>query len=332
MQDRLGVDFTQSDLAIRQFSVGQSNPTYLLTAGERRWVLRKKPPGDLLPSAHQVEREYRVMAALSRSAVPVPNMVLLEEDPAVLGTTFYIMDFVAGRSLRDPRLLELDQTERGPIHLSLIETLAKLHNTDLDMAGLKDFGRSDGYIERQIARWTKQYQSSKTHDISELDELIAWLPDNLPDSAKQTPATIVHGDFRLDNTIIAHDRPEVVAVLDWELSTIGHPCSDLAYTLMAFDTPSTGGVFPALYGEDLAVIGVPSFDRLVDHYCAIRGIPRPDDLGYYQAFSFFRMSAILQGIAARAEQGNATGKNAKLMGSLADHFAKVGWAKARSVG
>jgi aminoglycoside phosphotransferase (APT) family kinase protein len=318
-------------LVVRQFDSGQSNPTYLLELGGRGYVLRKKPPGQLLSSAHAVEREFRVMRALEGSDVPVPRCHLLCEEEAVIGTPFFVMDRVEGRVLRDPLLPGIARAGRRPIAEALVDTLARLHAVDWRARGLADFGRHCGYVTRQIVRWTKQYRATETDTVPEMDRLIAWLPEHNPEDPEDASrTTLVHGDFRMDNTILHPQRAEVLAVIDWELSTLGHPFSDLAYFLMLYDFPADDEAFPGLAGADLAGLGLPSSEDLVQAYAARSGRDPGPALDFFLAFSMFRMAAILQGVYARGLQGNASATNAQTMGPRAVAFARLGWRRAQA--
>lgn len=312
------------DLRIKQFQGGQSNPTFLLEMGGRRYVLRKKPPGKLLPSAHQIEREYRIMAALRDTDVPVPNVRLLCEDESIIGTAFYVMDFVEGRVFGDTLLPELAREERAPIFDALARTLARLHRVDWRAAGLEDFGRPEGYIARQISRWTKQYQASRTDDLPAMEKLMAWLPENIP-AIEET--SIAHGDYRLGNAMFHPERPEVVAVLDWELSTLGHPLADLAYCCLPYHMPPQ---IRGFIGIDIAAQGIPDEASFLRSYCREAG--REDILhwNFFLAFSLFRSAAITQGVYARALQGNASNANAHLVGGYVKIIAEQGWKLAQS--
>jgi len=308
---------------VRQFQGGQSNPTFLIDAGGRRYVLRKKPPGQLLPSAHQVEREYRIMAALRDTDVPVPNVRLLCEDPSVIGTAFYLMDYIEGRVFTDPMLPELDRDTRPLVFEQLAGTLARLHRVDWRAVGLADFGRPDGYIARQIDRWTKQYQASKTGDLPAMDKLMAWLPENAP-ALDET--SIAHGDYRLGNAMYHPQRPELVAVLDWELSTLGHPLADLAYCCLPYHMPEGAR---GLGGRDLSAQGIPDEEAFLRSYCREAGRDEIPHWNFFLAFALFRSAAITQGVYARALQGNASNANAHFAGAHARLLAELGWQQAQ---
>ncbi len=315
-------------LKIRQFQGGQSNPTYLLESGGRQYVLRKKPPGKVLPSAHQVDREYRVMKALGEhSEVPVPAMRLLCEDDTVIGTSFYVMDFVPGRVLTEPQLETLSREEREPMYFDKIDTLAKLHRVDYKAAGLEDFGKPQGYVARQVKRWSAQYEASKTDELPAMDNLMAWLADTIPDDDS---GAIAHGDFRLGNLLVANRAPKVVAVLDWELATIGHPLADLAYCCLPYHMPHGVNGVRGLDGLDLRARGIPDEQSLLQRYCEGAGRDGINDWPVFLAFALFRSAAILQGVYARALQGNASNRNALEVGKRAGLIAERGWQIART--
>lgn len=289
---------------IRKFNSGQSNPTYLVEARSGRYVLRAKPPGQLLKSAHQVDREFRVMRALAGTPVPVPHVLHLSGEDSPIGRMFYVMAFVEGRIFWDPALPELaSNDERGAISDAMNKVLAALHDVDVDAVGLSDFGKPGSYFERQLSRWTSQYRASETETVADMDRLIRWLEENLV--ADGGLVSLVHGDYRLDNMIFATDRSEVVAVLDWELSTLGHPYADIAYQCMQWRLPHTSG-FRGLGGIDRKAAGLPSEEDYVARYCERRGIAGIDNWIYYLAFSFFRLAAICQGVYKRALDGNAS--------------------------
>jgi aminoglycoside phosphotransferase (APT) family kinase protein len=310
------------DMTLRQFQGGQSNPTFLVEANERRWVLRKKPPGKLLPSAHMVEREYRVIRALADTDVPVAPAPLLCEDPAIIGTPFYVMEFVDGRVFTDPALPGMKPQERAAIYDAMNDTLAGLHKVDWKAVGLGDFGRPDNYVARQIARWSKQYEASKTGDIPEMDRLIAWLPQNVP---PRDETTLAHGDFRLGNMIFHPAEPRVVAVLDWELSTLGHPLSDLAYNCMLYHLPADLPTVRGFGDVDLGMLGIPDEHAYVDAYVRRTSRDPGADWPFFLAFSFFRYAAIVQGVYARALQGNASSATGEQLGRTAPRLAAIGW-------
>lgn len=314
-------------LAIRQFQGGQSNPTFMLTADSGRYVLRKKPPGKVLPSAHMVEREFKVIRALSEHTdLPVPKAQVLCEDDSIIGTPFYVMDFMPGRVVSHPALHELDRAERRPVHESAVDTMAALHAVDVNAVGLADFGRPHGYVSRQVSRWTKQYLASKTDDMPAMDKLMAWLPDHLP---AHDETAIAHGDYRLGNLMLAPDRPEVVAILDWELSTLGHPIADLAYYCLPYHLPSDLVGMRGVIGEDLAELGILNEQQTIERYCQQSGRSGIEDWHVFLSFSLFRLAAILQGVYARALQGNASNADALDVGKRAHILADAGWRIAQ---
>lgn len=309
--------------SIEKFKSGQSNPTYLLTAASGRYVLRAKPPGQLLKSAHQVDREFRVMQALAGTAVPVPEMLHLSTEASPIGRMFYVMDFLDGRIFWDPALPEArDNDERAAIYDAMNGTLAALHDVDVEAVGLSDFGRPGNYFERQLARWASQYRASETGTIADMDRLIAWLETHMP--ADDGLISLVHGDYRLDNLIFAPNQPRVIAVLDWELSTSGHPFADIAYQCMQWRLPHTSG-FRGLGGIDRAALGLPSEEDYVVAYCRRRGLDGIGNWTFFLAFSFFRLAAICQGVYKRALDGNASNpEKAKTYGEavkLLSHLA-----------
>jgi aminoglycoside phosphotransferase (APT) family kinase protein len=306
---------------LQQFQGGQSNPTFLISSAGRRCVLRKKPPGQLLPSAHQVEREYRVMRALQSQGVPVPNARLLCEDASVIGTAFYVMDYVPGRLFSDVSLPRLDRAERHALYQDFGRVLATIHCVDWRAAGLGDYGKPVRYVARQLDRWTRQYLASKTDENAAMDRLIEWLQAHAP-TADET--TVVHGDFRFGNLIIDPCEPRIIAVLDWELSTLGHPLGDLAYACMLYHFPEDPMV-SGLAGRDLAALGIPTETQLVETYCRHAGRDVPRDLRFFLAFSFFRSVAIAQGVYARALQGNAADRRGIEHGRVAKVAAEIGW-------
>lgn len=320
-------DATQA-VPIAQFDSGQSNPTYLIDAGTRKLVLRRKPPGTLLPSAHAVEREFRIMRALAGSSVPVPRCLALCEDPAVIGSAFYVMEYVEGRILRDPALPSLTPAERGPIYAEMNRVIAELHSLDPAAVGLGDYGRSGNYIQRQVQRWTTQYRASQTEDIPAVERLIEWLPQHIPPGDE---TRIVHGDFRVDNVIFDPREPRILAVLDWELSTLGHPLADFAYhCLVWYRQPGTQ---QGLLGLDLGSLGVPPVTDYLAAYCRRLGrevLPR-HEWEYYLVFNIFRLVGILQGVAARAIQGNASSTQAATHGSSARPLAEQAWRRVETM-
>jgi aminoglycoside phosphotransferase (APT) family kinase protein len=311
-------------LEVRQFRGGQSNPTYLLTTPAHKYVLRKKPGGQLLHGAHMIEREYRVIKALEGSGVPVPSVPLLCEDSAVTGTPFYVMDFLEGRVFRDPALPGMEARERATIYNAMSDTLARLHAVDWKAAGLESFGKPTGYLARQITLWSRQYEAGKTHEIPNMDRLIAWLPGHIP---ADEITTISHGDFRLENLMFDRTKPTVLATLDWELATLGHPFADLAYNCMIWHLPAEGFSVPGLAGRPLPP-GLPSEADYIAGYCRAAGLTEVPQYEFYLAFSFFRFAAIAQGIYARWKSGNAAAPNAEQVGLLAAPLADLGWEAA----
>lgn len=309
-------------ISVRQFRGGQSNPTFLIETQEERYVLRKKPPGVLLPSAHQVEREYRVMRALAGTGVPVPAVRLLCEDATIIGTSFYLMDFADGRIFRDTRLPQQTAAERAAIYHAMAETLARIHRVDWRAAGLTDFGKPQDYVRRQIERWTRQYELSRTHELPAMDRLITWLRKNLPPDEE---TVIAHGDYRLENLVFHPSEPRVIAVLDWELATLGHPLSDLAYNCMPYEIPSTFVALGGIADVDRQALGIPSEMEYVAAYCRGAARAAPANWTFFKAFALFRSAAILQGVYARARQNNASSSDALKIGLLAGPVAEIGW-------
>jgi len=315
-------------LTARQFKGGQSNPTYLIDTSAARYVLRRKPPGKLLPSAHAVDREFRVISALHAQGFTVPPPLLYCADAGVVGTPFYLMGHVEGRVFWEPHMPDASAAERAAIHDAAIATLARLHSFDPAGIGIADFGRGENYVARQVDRWTRQYRASETERIDDMERLIAWLPANLPPPA---PVRLVHGDYRLDNIIVAPSAPEVRAVLDWELSTLGDPLADFAYYLMAWDMPRSPSEvgFGTLVGRDLAALGIPSRAAAVEAYRARTGLDPARHLASYLAYNFFRLAAILQGIAGRLRDGTATSENAAGMALMVRPLAARAWRFAQ---
>ncbi len=312
----------------QKFEGGQSNPTFRLKTGAGNYVLRRKPPGALLKSAHAVDREFRVQKALAGTEVPVAPVHLLCEEDAVIGSAFYIMDEVPGRNFNDPRLPELRAEERGALVDEMNRVLAAIHGVDLQATGLSDYGPEGNYYARQVGRWTKQYRASETETIPAMDALTEWLNDNIPEDDGQR--TLVHGDYRIDNMLFAADAPRCVAVLDWELSTIGHPYADLAAVIMQWAMP-TGHEGRGLAGVDRAALGLWSDEAFIEAYCRRRGIAGIDRFGFYLAFCFFRMAGILQGVKKRALDGNASNPERALkVGSFVPAFAEAGLRAAKS--
>lgn len=317
------------ELGVRRFQGGQSNPTYLLSLGTDRYVLRKKPAGRLLPSAHAVEREYRIMSALAGSEVPVPKMLCLCEDPKILGTPFYLMEYVEGRVLYDPTLPGMSREERAAVYSEMSRVISALHRVDYRSLGLESYGHPGHYLERQIGRWTKQYRASETEPIEAMERLIEWLPVHIP-AAQQT--SIVHGDFRLNNLILCATEPRVLAVIDWELSTLGDPLADFSYHALMWNLAERD--FHGIAGRDLAALSIPTEREYVAEYCRRTGRAGVDDRvwDFYIAFNFFRLAGILQGILKRSLEGNAADPTAPETGRRARAVAEAGWQRVTSSG
>jgi aminoglycoside phosphotransferase (APT) family kinase protein len=313
------VDGFSGPVDIEKFAGGQSNPTYKLTTPSNAYVLRRQPPGKLLKSAHAVDREFRVLRALANSPVPVARALHLCEDRDVIGSMFYVMEFCDGRIFWDAALPELEKPERGLVYDEMIRILAELHKVDYEAVGLGDYGKPGNYFERQYERWTSQYRASELRRIDHMESLIGWLGQNLPDDDGRV--SLVHGDYRLDNMIFSHDAPRAIAVLDWELSTLGHPFADVGYLCMQLRMPDGIGNMSGLRGKDLDAIGIPSEADYVAQYCAYTGVDRIDNLSFYVAFSFFRLAAIVQGVAKRAVDGNASNENAAALGEFVEPLA-----------
>jgi aminoglycoside phosphotransferase (APT) family kinase protein len=316
-------------LDVQQFEGGQSNPTYLLDVGDRKLVLRRKPPGALLPSAHAVDREFRVMRALAATGVPVPRCLALCEDPAVIGSVFFVMEYVGGRIFRDPTLADLPREARAPIYAEMNRVIAALHSLDPVALGLGDYGRSGNYIQRQVQRWTTQYRAAQTEDITAMERLIDWLPLHIPPGDE---TRIVHGDFRLDNVIFDPQEARILAVLDWELSTLGHPLADFAYHCLPwYRSPDTQ---QGLQGLDLGALGVPGVEEYFASYCRRLGreVLAREHWEYYIVFNMFRLVGILQGIAKRAIQGNASSVEAAVHGRAARPLAEEAWRRVEALG
>ena len=321
----------QTPLEVRQFKGGQSNPTYQLITPNPNYVLRRKPPGKLLPSAHAVDREYRIISALYPTGFPVAKPYVLCEDESIIGTMFYVMDCVEGRIYWGPLLPDCSPKERTAIYDAMNETLARLHMLDYEKLGLSDFGKPGNYIARQISRWTKQYQLSETETIDEMNKLIEWLPANLPPGER---SSIVHGDYRLDNMILHPTEAKVIAVLDWELCTIGDPMADFTYHLMQWQMPAGGGTAgtTTLLGADLNALGIPSMDEYTAMYCRRTGRDTTPNMDYYAAYNFFRLAGILQGIVGRVRDGTAANANAAQSAAAVRPLAETAWAFAKRAG
>jgi aminoglycoside phosphotransferase (APT) family kinase protein len=318
-------------LTVRQFKGGQSNPTYLIETPQRSYVLRRKPPGKLLPSAHAVDREFRVLGALAAQSYPVARPLVYCDDANVIGTVFYVMDHVEGRVFWDAHVPGIATAERAAIYDAMNATLARLHAFDPAALGLSDFGRGENYMARQVERWSKQYRASETETIDEMERLIVWLPAHLPPPG---PVRLVHGDFRLDNVIVAPSEPTILAVLDWELATLGDPLADFTYHLMAWDMPPspTSVGFGSLVGRDLDALGIPSRAAYVAAYRARTGLDPGPHLNVYLAYNFFRLAAILQGIAGRVRDGTAASENAAAFARMVRPLATRSWDFACEAG
>jgi len=323
-----GFDDGGEPIVVEQFRGGQSNPTFRITAGPKKYVMRRKPPGKLLPSAHAVDREYRAISALARAGIPVARTYGLCEDESVIGTAFYVMDCVEGRVLWDPALPGATKDQRRAIFAEMNRVIAALHSVDYVKANLSDYGKTGSYIERQVARWTKQYRSSETETIDAMDRLITWLPANIPPGDE---TSVVHGDYRLDNLMFHPTEPRIVAVLDWELSTLGHPLADFAYHCTAWLIPA--GVFRGLGGLDLEALGIPSQDEYLAMYCrnAGREAVDADHWAFYLAYNLFRGAAILQGIMGRVKDGTATSRQALEAGRAARPMAELAWQQVERI-
>ena len=321
------VDGFSGPISVKKFKGGQSNPTYLITTPENKYVLRRKPPGKLLPSAHAVDREYKVMTALGAQGFPAPKTFALCEDPDVIGTAFFIMDFVEGRIFWDSALPDAPKEERAPLYHALVDTLAHLHTIDYEAAGLGDYGKPGNYFERQIGRWSKQYEAAETETVEEMNSLMAWLPTAIPGGDE---TSIVHGDFRFDNVIMHPTEPKTLAVLDWELSTLGHPLADFTYFLMVWHFPPA--VRGGLFGVDIESLGIPTMDEAVERYCRQTGREGLSDLNFCLAYNMFRLCSIAQGVYARALQGNASSPQAIEMGKQIRPLAALAWSYAQRAG
>jgi aminoglycoside phosphotransferase (APT) family kinase protein len=313
----------EGPLEVRQFKGGQSNPTYQLITPGKKYVLRRKPPGKLLPSAHAVDREYKVITALGTTGFPVAKTYGLCVDDAVIGTWFYIMDMVEGRILWDQSLPQCQPAERHAIFMDKIKTLAELHNTDYEAIGLSEFGRPGNYMGRQVERWTKQYKASETTLIPEMERLIEWLPATLP---VQERTSIVHGDYRLDNMIFHPTKPEVIAVLDWELSTLGEPLADFTYLLMNWVNGSISTI------PDQKAHGIPTIEETVDYYCSLTGRAGLHDLDWFFSYNAFRLAGILQGIVGRVRDGTANSPHAAQQADRVVSLAQASWKFAQKAG
>ena len=316
-------------LEVEQFRGGQSCPTYQLTAPSGRYVLRRKPPGKLLPSAHAVDREYKVLSALSAAGFPVAKPLLLCEDDSVVGTMFYVMEFVEGRVFWDPAMPALDPEQRAEAYSAMARTLAQLHAYDVDAIGLGDFGRPGNYFSRQIGRWSKQYVASETHEIKEMHQLMAWLPESNPSDEL---SCLVHGDFSLHNILYHPTEPRVVAVLDWEISTLGHPLGDLSYNALVWYAPRFDGGMATLAGQRLGALGIPALDTYLNDYCRLAGRDPIPDMAWYRAYTMFRLAAIYQGIIGRVRDGTAANPHALELEARIRPLAEAAWAEAKTLG
>jgi aminoglycoside phosphotransferase (APT) family kinase protein len=305
---------------VQQFEGGQSNPTFLLIAGVKEYVLRKKPPGKLLPSAHQVDREFRVMKALEKSDVPVPEMYLLCEDENIIGTTFFVMEHVQGCVLEDITLPGMTPEERRAIYFDMIRVLAALHAVDYVALGLENYGKPGNYFSRQISRWSKQYVAAKTDEIASMEHLMEYLPANVP---ADDNSCIVHGDYRMGNMLFHPTEPRVAALLDWELSTLGHPLGDLGYSCMFYHSGIVGSV--SLEGQTGSATGIPTEEEFLAEYCRLTSRDGIPNWNFYLAFSFFRLASILQGVYKRGIMGNASSTAAIERGRVARKFADMAW-------
>ena len=314
------LDGARAPLEVRQIHGGQSNPTYVIRFGAEEYVLRKKPPGKLLPSAHAVDREFRIQKALAGSGLPLAEMLLFCDDEAIIGTPFYVMERKRGRVFHEVTVPGVSRDDRAEIYDQMNHCLATLHCVDWRARGLADFGKPGSYFARQLSRWTKQWHASKQREIEAMDRLIEWLPEHLPDDDE---TTVVHGDFRLGNLMYHAERPEVIAVFDWELSTLGHPLADVGYNLMPYVTPHDAHL--GLDGADLDALGIPDLDAYLARYCGRVGRPVFDPT-FHMVFSLFRMAAIVEGVMARGLAGIASSEDAARYGALTRPYAERAWA------
>ena len=314
-------------LSVQQFKGGQSNPTYRLDSPSGSYVLRRKPPGKLLPGAHAVDREYRVLAALGTAAFPVPRVHGLCEDEAIIGTPFYVMDMVEGRIVWEAQFPGMSKEERAAHFDAMNATIAQLHSFDPQTIGLGDYGRAGGFVERQVARWSKQYEGDvEAGRVPAMDRLVVWLRDNLPDDSGDS--RVVHGDFRCDNMIFAAEAPRVAAVLDWELSTLGDPAADFVYHLMMYRMPA--GMFTGLAGLDLEELGIPTEQEYIEAYCRRTGRDGLPHVDYLAVFVMFRLAAICHGIRGRLARGSASSAHAEATAAVTDPLAELAWKQAES--
>ena len=313
-------------LDLEKFGDGQSNPTFFLSSSDKKLVLRKKPPGELLKSAHAIEREYRVITALSDTGIPVPKTRLLCEDESIIGTAFFIMEYVHGRIFWNPELSNVDKAQRKEIYDEMAKLLSNLHKVNHQNIDLSSFGKPGNYYARQLDRWASQYYLSETGKICAMDQLIDWLQNNLVEDDGQS--CLVHGDFRLDNMVFDSKSPQVIALLDWELSTLGHPYADLAYQCMQLRLPDNE-LLPGLGSRNREELGIPSEAEYINLYCQFSGIPSIPHWEFYIAFSFFRFAAILQGVKKRAVEGNASSDRAYELGELVQPMARMALGSIR---
>ena len=307
-------------ISAQKFAGGQSNPTFLIAARSGKYVLRRRPPGELLKSAHAVDREFRVMSALKATDVPVPEVYHLCKDDSIVGSMFFLMEFIDGRVMWDPALPDFLPEERGAIYVEMNRVLAALHCVDVDKVGLGDYGKPGNYFERQVSRWSKQYKASETELIPEMESLIDWLPANMPEDDGRV--ALVHGDFRLDNMMFHQDESKVLALVDWELSTLGHPFADLAYQCMQLRMDPTS-MIAGLGGVDRAELGIPSEEEYVAFYCERMGLDGIPEWNFYLVFGIFRLAGILQGVKKRALDGNASSEKALLMGEMVAPLSRM---------
>lgn len=315
------VEGFKGPLTVEKFPNGQSNPTFKITASSGIYVLRRQPSGKLLPSAHAVDREYRVLAALASTNVPVARVYHLCENREVIGSMFYIMEFCDGRIFWDAALPELQKRERGPVYAEMNRALVALHGVDIEKAGLSGFGKPGNYFQRQFDRWSGQYHAAELRRIDAMENLIEWLAENLP--ADDGRVSLVHGDYRLDNMVFDPVKPKIIALLDWELSTLGHPFADVGYLCMQLRMPERAGSISGLRGKNLHELGIPTEEEYVASYCQGVGIDGIANFSFYVAFSFFRLAAIIQGVAKRAVDGNASNENAAELGKFVQPMAEM---------
>ncbi len=319
----------QGPLTLKRFKGGQSNPTYQLVTPGRSYVLRRKPSGALLPSAHAVDREYRVIKALHEAGFPVPRPFVLCENVSIIGTMFYVMEMVEGRVLWEMTLPGMPVTERAAIYDSMVSTLASLQRLDYKQLGLTDFGKPTDYFARQLSRWGKTYGISETETIPDMDRLNRWLPANVPGDDE---TSLVHGDYRMDNMIMHPTEPRVVAVLDWELSTLGHPLGDFTYHLLPWLLPTLGEKISNLGGVDLLSLGIPTMDQYIARYCALTGRAEISHLDFYSAYTVWRLACIYQGIIKRVKEGTAASSDAPQSADLVRELAAIAWGYAVKAG